>query len=365
MKRLMICFVLLSMSFVLLMGQSAFNAQFIPTSVQVNVLNTSSFDPVNPHLQPILTTLQLRNNSAAAAKFDMKLEMLWNSISLASATFRSRQALNSGAMQTLTNRDFITNNETSPILESLTNNLNLDSVLKNPYLENAILAGFFPDGNLRFKVSVGNEGSATTQNWGSVAEFVIQIRNTAAIHLVFPGKPIGQTPSAVNVLPATFMWNSTITGFNEFSLTIREFAPLSPPTAGNVNNSGVLFYQSEVGNVNTFSDFLSFQEDHFYAWRVSTNIYNEGRPVGQPGGGNSLFSNWFVFKYVTDSTQDTSMEITAILNFLNNPLLQNLFSHGFSPTGNVIYEGRVYSGQEALDLINSLIGKDVTIEIGN
>jgi hypothetical protein len=36
---------------------------------------------------------------------------------------------------------------------------------------------------------------------------------------------------------------------------------------------------------------------------------------------------------------------------------------GYTPTGAVIFEGRTYTGQEALDILSSLVGKDLTVEI--
>ena len=37
-------------------------ASFTPQTVQVNVLNTASFDPYSPDTQPILSYLQIRND---------------------------------------------------------------------------------------------------------------------------------------------------------------------------------------------------------------------------------------------------------------------------------------------------------------
>ncbi|PKN77744.1 MAG: hypothetical protein CVU48_10620 [Candidatus Cloacimonetes bacterium HGW-Cloacimonetes-1] len=167
--------------------------------------------------------------------------------------------------------------------------------------------------------------------------------------------------------PVTFLWNSTSTGFNYAKLKIKEFPPNYMPNQGNIETAGALFYETPgMGtNENVFSDFLSFQENYYYAWQISINTFNENNPSGSANHSGKMKSNWFVFRYVSNTSDDNSQELTAALNMLNNDVLRKLFDGGFTPTGVVVYEGKVFTGKEALDLINTLSGKDIEVQIKN
>jgi hypothetical protein len=65
-----------------------------------------------------------------------------------------------------------------------------------------------------------------------------------------------------------------------------------------------------------------------------------------------------------DEGGDVSAEdLQLVLNMLEDPALSNIMNLGYTPTGAVIFEGRTYTGQEALDILSSLVGKDLTVEI--
>ncbi|MDD5536778.1 MAG: hypothetical protein PHS36_06345, partial [Candidatus Cloacimonetes bacterium] len=79
---------------------------------------------------------------------------------------------------------------------------------------------------------------------------------------------------------------------------------------------------------------------------------------------NPYASSWFVFRYIADEGGDQSPEdVQAILTMLKNPALWNLINMGYTPTGEVIYEGRTYRGQDAIDILNSLIGKEIEVKV--
>jgi len=50
---------------------------------------------------------------------------------------------------------------------------------------------------------------------------------------------------------------------------------------------------------------------------------------------------------------------------LNDSAINALFVQGFNPVGNVILNGRNYSGHEAIKLLREITEKDVEIRIGN
>lgn len=351
MKHLCLLFIFISIFVTSLFAQNDVSVQFMPEQIQVNVLSTSSFDPVNPYSQPVIATLQVKNNSSDSIKVDLLVKLFWGNTEIASAQLQTKSSYLAGQSRIYTNRDLLISSE-NEVFTSTANNMSLDEILRIDVLKNALFAGYFPDGVLRIQVQAR---PATTTPWQTTANFSITIVNTSAIYLVYPGKPIGQTPPLVNVKPVTLLWNSMATGFNQYRLLIKEFPPNQAPTASNINSSGAEFY-NQVQDGSIFSSYLPFKDAYYYAWRVSTTIVNES-------GSNPLHSTWLVFKFVSDTDPETSLEMTAILNMLNNPLIQNLFSGGFSPTGNIIYEGRVYSGEEAMQLLQTLIGKELQIEI--
>lgn len=365
MKRLMLIVLILGL-FTWGLYAQALTAQFSPSSIEVNVLNATSFDPVDPSAQPILTSLTIMNNSAETYRFDMRLRIFWNSAQLVTTSFRSSQEIMPNSPYfTLTNRDLITQDASQYFddMPGTSNNISLQDVIDhNSTLRNALLSGFFPDGTLRLQIELKK---ASETNWGSPVSFSIRIRNAGTIFPVYPGKPIGQNPPQIGYSPITFVWNSIATGFNTYHLHVKEFAPNNPPTNSNVNTSGALFHQAAIANGAVFSDFLPFQNNYYYAWRISTDIYNEANPSGSGSGAASLNSNWFTFKFVQDSDDQSALELISLLNLLSHPLIQNLFSEGYLPTGRIFLDGRVYTGAEALELLGQLIGKDLTITISN
>ncbi len=363
MKRLTLTFLVFGLFGYML--SAAITAQFTPSSIDVNVLNTTSFDPDSPHSQPIMAQLIVRNTDLET-RFDLRVIVKWNGAEILSAYMRSREPIAEGGQLVLTNRDFLHTgtNELFSRMPGFTNSMAMEDILNHsPVLKGAVMAGYFPDGTLLQEVSVK---TIDETNWSTPTSFSIIIRNASSIFLAHPGVPIGSNPTTMSTKPLTFMWNSTATGFNEFSIMIKQFAPNSPPTSSNVNNTGTIFYQSNNVSGGTFSEFLPFMDNNFYAWRISTGVYNEAAPAGSRYPAGTAHSNWFVFKFSSDTSQgsgqDTAQELLGLLNMLNNSFLQSLLSN-FSLTGTIILDGQVYTGQDALNLIKELQGKELTIQV--
>jgi len=112
-----------------------------------------------------------------------------------------------------------------------------------------------------------------------------------------------------------------------------------------------------------FSSYLPFANGNYYAWKVQTALSNEyNNDSGSSSSTQS--SDWYVFKYVTQTDNASSInEFQARLNMLNNPFLLNLYMQGYQPVGVIVYEDRTYSGQDAFDLIESLLGQDILVEM--
>ncbi len=340
-------------------------ASFTPQTVQVNVLNTASFDPYSPDTQPILSYLQIRNDDAEAYQFNMEVKVFWNSLELSSIGFTSIESIPANSIfPMLSNRDLITN-ATNAHFSHDSGDFDFDTIFsRNAILKEALQSGYFPDGNLYINVKIKPVG---TDTWSAPAILTINVRNAGTIFLSYPGKPLGSNPPKIDMKPVTFLWNSTSTGFNYAKLKIKEFPPNYMPNQGNIETSGALFYETTgMGtNENTFSDFLSFQENYYYAWQISINTFDEHNPSGSANPSGMMKSSWYVFRYVSNASDDNSLEVMAALNMLNNDKLRKLFNSGYTPTGVVVYEGKVFTGKEALDLINTLSGVDIEVEIKN
>lgn len=346
---------------------------FSPTSMEVNTMNTASFDPYDPVAQPQLSVLTIVNNDPTPARVDMKVGVYWNNNFLVDTYYETRPgAYITQSPITLSNRDLITNFGNFYFQAKGEGTISVSGVIDaNPLLKKAVMAGFFPDGNLQIRVWLRpwEEGEWNLPSTaGGYREFTIKIRNAGMINLISPGVAIGQNPPLVDVLPTSFLWTSLSTGINPNKLTIREFGPNSIPNQNNVTNTGSLFYQTPQGMADEsgFAQFLPFVPGNYYAWQVSTALSTEYEPYDpdrirqNPHG---LESNWFVFRFSDNADQQAISEFQARLNSLDNSQLLNLYGLGYKPVGEVIYEGNTYTGQDALDLIDSLKGQDIRVEL--
>ena len=365
-------------------GRGNFSAVFSPQRVWLNEFNTASFDPGAPDIQPILTNLTITNNGPTA-KVRMKLEVMWNSITIIGSEYISKDEIMAGGTIPLTNRDLITT-EASDYFATVagTPSINLDDILNSStVLKNAVLSGYFPDGDLLLRIYLSDD--LINPVYGSPVTFTITVRNSGVIHLVSPGNRIGNIPPQVSMKPVSFVWNAINTGFNRAWISIREFNPANPPNAGSVATGGNLFYETpddeaaaRMAREFNFAEFLAFNEGHFYAWQITMDRFTETnpnlqgltlppskRPKNIPAG-NTISSIWHVFKYVSDaSTTQNANEIQALLNQLNNQSIQNLFNAGFAPTGLVNADGRNFTGSDAVKIVEELIGKQLEIKVGN
>ncbi len=364
MKRLIFIVMVIALLPVLVGAQANFSVEFDRFSINVNNFSTASFDPFAPELQPRLTTLTIRNTGTPLVKIDLKLVLEWNNILLVETIFSSKDKQE---FWTLTNRDLITNKASTffdfkPGSEGITVQ---QAIEKSPTLKSAVLAGYFPDGELKFKVWVREYSETEFDNNNAVYDdFTIIIRNAGNITLLSPGVPIGKTPPLVSGFPLSFLWNSQLTDFNKYKLIIKEFPPGNPPALNTVDRTGAVFYETPDGeNENIgFANFLPFTGGNFYAWKVTTALATEYNPKKQNNGNNILSSNWYVFQFVDEESASTSIsEFQTHLNMLQNDTLLNLYTEGYVPTGIVIIEDRAYSGQDAIKLIDALLNQDISV----
>lgn len=348
-----------------ILGWADIAASFNPQSVEINTMAVTSFDPDDPLSQPNLTTLSVYNNGQ---RIDLKVRVFWNNTKLVEANFQHRDLPVYDNIVTFSNRELISN-EGHPDFETKYGaDISVSDVIDaNQILKEALLAGYFPDGDLEIRIWVR---PYLDDNWvvpdsDTGTRFVIKIRNAGAINLVSPGVAIGQTPPQISERPVSFQWNAVSTGFNDLKLVIREYPANNPPTQNSLESTGNLFYQNNSVS-SGFSDFLAFNPGNYYAWQVSTDLYNEFNTHSRtPNAPMIVKSNWFVFRFVDESqnSSDDASDIQAQLNILNNQMLRNLIAQGYTPVGTVIYEGRTYSGQDALDILSGLVGKELQVQL--
>ncbi len=349
--------------------QGDFSVSFTPNQVWVNRFNTASFDPMAPDEQPVMTNLALSKvNGSSVIK--MKVEIKWNAVPIIDATYRSNAAVGTVPLM-LTNRDLITEQGSGYFSKIGGGDVDFDAIIdSSPVLEDAVLAGYFPDGNLTIKISVISDADPEVWTNADTDMFTITVYNNGVIDPIAPGVSIGNQVPMVSIQPVTYMWNAINTGFNRTWITIREFPPNFPPESGTVGITGTLFFEGEVpNNATNFGDFLAYNKDHYYAWRIVQDSFTEmnpnlSGPSTRAGRSNQLASNWYVFRFMAnDSTTQSVNVIQAILNQLNNVQIDDTFNAGYLPTGTVVYEGRFYSGQDAVDLVESLLGQAVQVRI--
>jgi len=381
MKRL---FCLLGVLLVLVMplgARSRFSAQFIPSQVFLNELRPAIFNPDEPESQPLLTTLQITNNDTLAVYLGLKMEIKWNDTSIITREFLSKQPVEPGPWYPLSNSDLINSTGSGHFNDISSGDYEFMDVIEgSPVLKDAALSGYFPDGDLKFLVSL--KDSIMARDYDQPVIFVAKVRNTGVVHLVTPGTRIGNIPAPVSMKPVSFVWNAVDTGYNKVWITIREFPPNSQPNSGSVNTTGTIFYETpdataaaELAHSFNFADFLAFNEDHYYAWQITMDKYDEfnllnldppSRRSSVPKGTNTISSIWNVFKYVSDATgQQVANELQAILNQLNNLSIQNLFNAGYVPTGLINAEGRNFTGTEAVRALEEILDKELDIRVEN
>jgi len=350
--------------FISSLAAQGFDVEFQPKTLMVNGFSTFDVDPLNPQAQPLLSTLRVSNNGAMQ-HFDLQVQIKWNNVVIVAegeALFRSISELGAGATLNLSNRDLVSN-ESGMYLISETNIDLMQAVSSYPTLEDALLAGYFPDGNLELHVAIKAQSES---EWEDSDVFTLVIRNAGSIFLSSPGNRINQVPAVISGLPLSFIWNSVATPFNDQYLLIKEFAPNEMPESQSVQSRGaVVFHQkSESG----FAEYLPFKDGCYYAWQVYTPLHDGSNPYSpdlrNPNSPKRLESDWFVFRYAEDELGEMiSQEMLGFLSQIQNQELLNLLLKGFKPTGEVILDGRSYKGDEALAILESLVGKNLQIEI--
>lgn len=352
---------------------TSFTGTFMPASIQLNELSAATFDPENTEGQPLLTTLTIHNTGSTDQVVYLRIRITWNDKQIVDTYFESREAINADERIYLSNVDLFTTNSNQYFHKISGGNTTLQGIMNvDPTLKQALLSGYFPDGTIKADISLRAKNEA---NYQHASTFTIKVHNTGAVTLFSPGQPIGNNPPQVSTKPVSFMWNTVNTGFNKAWLTIKEFPQTLPPTQGSVEITGSVFYETqneteaqELINNFMFSDYLAFNDGCYYAWQITLDRFSENNPHSpsrRPNDSSSIKSDWHVFQYVTDGGVVGNMsELKALLMSLDNRFVNTLISAGFDPVGNVILNGRNYSGHEAIRVLQEVMLRDIDIREG-
>ncbi|MCB5229714.1 MAG: hypothetical protein LHW44_06595 [Candidatus Cloacimonetes bacterium] len=381
MKHQLIVFIALLLILTPLVARNtSFTATFMPPQVWVNSFNFTSFDPTRPDLQPMLTTLSITHVDAGEARVRLKVEVRWNDVTITQAEFITVESI--GAIPvTFQNSELVSENAGGRFTKVSGGEFSLKQILNHESLKSALQSGYFPDGMLKIRVSLSS--NLESPSYGNPVDFIINVRNADVIHLITPGTSIGGVPPMESIKPINFTWNAIRSGFNLVWLQIREFSPIQPPTTGNVSHTGKLFYETpnkeeakRLAEGINFADFLPFNEEHYYAWQITMDKYDESnphvkgeeRPPSQRYGdfpkGSTAQSNWFVFKYVSDSNIAHNIdEIQAFLHLLDHPLINSIITSGYRPTGIINSNGYNFTGNEVIQILEAIPQEEMTIRI--
>ncbi|MFO7659844.1 MAG: hypothetical protein R6V77_02925 [Candidatus Cloacimonadaceae bacterium] len=225
MKRIMVLLILICALSGTMWAQISLSLS--PTEIFVNSLSTSSFDPIRPETQPVLTKITVTNTPNQDLRFRMKVEIYWNGNKIVNdPVMNAKNAIPAGQTWFLTNRDLVTNTESQYFNSPVPNVTLQDALNSHPVLRTALQSGFFPDGELIFTFTALHEISNEVYD---ARTFKIRVQNIQSVFLTYPGRPVGENPSEVGIKPVTFMWNSVNTGVNKFKLVIKEFVPTGLP----------------------------------------------------------------------------------------------------------------------------------------
>lgn len=324
-----------------------------------NVLRVASFDTQAPENQPVFFRIRVNNTSSETfitpyLYFSLKM----NSTYLIDEGTNTRylSQIPPGILPPFTNREIFT--ETDLGLFSGVD-ISVDDILNRiPGLRDVVLnTGLFPDGSYTFVLQF--KDSITNTEISPPVHISFEVRNPSGIFLISPGIALGGRIPDISSSPASFVWSSNLARFpeNPFTLIVKEFDDPSLLSSDFVETGGQVIAEVVIPDVNYFSDYIPLQEGRYYAWQVSTEILDP-TVATQP----VIRSPYYVFRYSTDSAFDNKVAVDAIRTYLyslNIQWITELLNTGYNPTGVLNYDGAVWSGDGAVNLLNDIGSRQV------
>ncbi|MBW6515763.1 MAG: hypothetical protein K0B81_03985 [Candidatus Cloacimonetes bacterium] len=327
-----------------------------------NVLRISSFDLQVPANQPLF--FRVVANNITTENIDnpyLFFSLNKNSDLLIEPETRVRYkfALTPNQPLVFTNRDVITEvgstlfDSPYPVFTAL------DVIENMPDFRDVILnTGLFPDGDYTFTVQF-RSNVFPYQALSNEVSLTFLIRNPGGIFLINPGTILGGAIPIVSSLPVNFLWSSNLAAstFNPFRLIVKEFDDPYLLYPEFIETEGHTITDVEILTGTYYSDFVPLQEDRYYAWKIETPIIDP--TLALPA---SISSPYNVFRYSTGNGYDNEGVLNAIriyLLSLNIQWVTELLNSGFDPSGIIDYNGTIWSGTGAENMINELKNRPV------
>lgn len=341
-------------------------AQDYPISVTMtgptfyNMLRISSFDLQVPANQPLFFQVTAFNNAQEGIEnphLYFSLMMNTNTLIEPNTRVTYKHTINPGSQLIFTNRDIITEVGSLMFNRPVPNFSALDVIDNMPDFRDIILnTGLFPDGNYTYTIQFRDDNN---QPLSEEASLTFIIRNPGGIFLINPGVALGGAIPAISSMPVNFIWSSNLaaTSYNPFRLIVKEFDDPSLLYPEYIEAEGHTIANVEISSSTYFSDYIPLQEDKFYAWKIETPLIDP--TVSEPG---KISSTYNVFKYTIDQNYNNEVLVNALrvyLLSLNIPWVTELLNSGYDPSGIINYNGSVWSGSGAENMIQELRSRPV------
>ncbi len=325
-----------------------------------NVLPVSSFDYQNPGNQPLFFTVTASNTTGEPIdEFYLTYSLGWNDEPLIDfeTRARNRESLAADTPLIFNNQDILVETGSRYFFRPVPTLTLAEIVDRIPDFRDVIInTGMLPDGVYLFTVRLVDANDQLLSNEDNM---VIRVMNPGGIFLVSPGVSLGNTIPAVSSIPVSFIWSSNLASSpqNPFRLVIKEFDDPSLLSPDFIEMEGLTI--AEIDNLqNTYySDFIPLQDGKYYAWQISTELIDP--TVSIPPG---ITSPYYVFRYVEDASYDQEGAMNAIRMYLlslNINWVTELLNSGFDPSGIIDYNGTVWTGSGAENLIFELQNRQV------
>lgn len=343
---------------VLIHGQteSALDVQVVGGEALYNVFYASFFDPATAESQPILFTVEIRNQGEQSLSYYLIVDLLWNNTSLLSnQRVIANQPIEPGGFDLVTSRQIISD-ENNPDFNAEPD-VDFDTVLsRNPRFKNIVLStGRFPDGSYTFTAQAFETG--TDETLSGISSRSIEILSPVSIDLISPGVPLGNQVTGIYETYPIFSWFSNL---EEYRLNVFEVDSWNT-TAEQIERSSPLYTVSTVMNNHPYPpDAPVLEPGKTYAWQV-TGILTT--PAGTGGDSDVTKSPVFTFQII-EPGQDNQARLLVerllrSLNIAGVDEAHSLLTAGYHPGTTIHFQGRDYPVEHLNVIISQIINREL------
>ena len=340
---------------------------------EYEIFYPSSLDKNNPPNQPLLFVMQVTNNDMINSQ-SCKLSLSFSSSSpdfpniltrdqgiithdytMLGSTNPDSLVLGPGQSVTFSNRDLI---RSEMKIEGNWNDI-LNAPENQDFKDLVLGDGFLPAYTYIFTLYAVDPNVTDDINDEDIYDSVIatvNITNPSSVELITPGESFSNSPPLIVGNSPIFGWFSP---GSEFRFEIYEILP--GETAEDVVNKTPHHAQDGITDyIYPYSgSYPALQPGQPYGWRVIRTVYTT---LGEIYLTSELFC--FIIELAPGTNTQTQNIITFIQNLQNFGInIPGLNTGQFSPTGGIYLNGVLISPEDLLNLLNAILGGDVTIVI--